>query len=215
MGLLMGTGPCLASCGPVLISYIAGTKNSAMQGLKSWFIFSLSRFFVTLFLGFIAGITGAGLFSRFYCGISGYIIWLVTGVFISLLGILIFFAIHTKFKVCGALNQSLIQHDTKSLVSLGILIGILPCVPLIGIISYITMVSTHYTHGILMAAAFALGTAISPLVLLAMAAGAIPKLKLLRHQGALVIFQRICGLILVLLGVHVAVNALMKLTGKL
>jgi len=209
----MGAGPCLASCGPILISYIAGTKRSAMQGLRSWFIFSLSRFFITVFLGFIAGIIGAGLFSRFYYGISGSIIWFATGIFISSLGILIFFGLHTKIRVCGILNQSLIQHDTKSLITLGILIGILPCVPLIGVISYITMTSTHYTHGILMAAAFALGTTISPLALLAMAAGAIPKLKLLQHHKALVVFQKICGLILILLGAHVAVNALIKFTG--
>lgn len=209
----MGAGPCLASCGPVLISYIAGTKSSAMQGLKSWFIFSLSRFLATVFLGFIAGIAGAGLFNRFYYGIPNYIVWSVTGIFISFLGILIFFGIHTKFKVCGALNQYLIQHDTKSLIILGILIGILPCVPLIGIISYITMASTHYTHGILMAAAFGLGTAISPLALLAMAAGAIPKLKLLQDHGALIIFQRICGLILIFLGAHIIVKALMRFTG--
>ena len=190
-GLLMGVGPCLVSCGPVLISYIAGTKRSAMQGLRSWFIFSLSRFLVTVFLGSIAGIAGAGLFSRFYHGISAPIIWFITGIFISFLGILIFFGIHTKIKVCGVLNQSLIQHDTKSLIALGILIGVLPCVPLLGVFSYITMASTHYSQGILMAAAFGLGTIISPLVLLSMAAGAVPKFKLLQHHRALIIFQRI------------------------
>jgi len=211
----MGAGPCLASCGPVLISYIAATKRSALQGLHSWFIFSLSRFLVTVFLGFIAGIAGAGLFSRLYYGISGPIIWLTTGAFISFLGILIFFGMHTRFKACGVLNQSLIQHDTKSLITLGALIGILPCVPLIGVISYITMTSTHYTHGILMAAAFGLGTAISPLAFLAMAAGAIPKFKLLQDKKALVIFQRICGVILIFLGAQVVVSALMKFTGKI
>ncbi len=209
----MGAGPCLISCGPVLISYIAGTKRSALQGLQSWFIFSLSRFSVTVFLGFIAGIAGAGLFSRFYYGIPGSIIWFVTGIFISSLGILIFFGIHTKFRVCGFLNRSLIQHDTKSLITLGILTGVLPCVPLIGVISYITMTSTHYTHGILMSAAFGLGAAISPLALLAMAAGAIPKLKLLQYHGALIVFQKICGLVLFFLGAHVVVNALIKFTG--
>jgi hypothetical protein len=212
-GLLMGAGPCLLSCGPVLISYIAGTKRSALQGLQSWFIFSLSRFSVTVFLGFIAGTVGAGLFSRFYYGMPGSIIWFVMGVFISFLGILIFFGIHTKVKVCGLLNRSLIQHDTKSLIALGLLIGILPCVPLIGIFSYITMASTYYTHGILMGAAFGLGTVISPLALMAMAAGAIPKLKLLQHHRALIIFQKICGLILFFLGAHVVANVLIKFAG--
>ena len=211
----MGSGPCLASCGPVLISYIAATKKSAMQGLHSWFIFSLSRFVTTVFLGLVAGIAGANLFNRLYSGVSGPIIWFATGAFISCLGILIIFGIHTKFKTCSALNKSLIQHNIRSLAILGMLIGVLPCAPLIGILSYITMTSTHYMQGILMAAAFGLGTAISPLALLAMAAGAIPKLKLLQDRRALIIFQRICGTILIFLGVHVIVSALIKNTGVL
>jgi len=113
------------------------------------------------------------------------------------------------------LEQSLIQHNIRSLAILGMLIGVLPCAPLIGILSYITMTSTHYMQGILMAAAFGLGTAISPLALLAMAAGAIPKLKLLQDRRALIIFQRICGTILIFFGVHVIVSALIKNTGVL
>ena len=80
---------------------------------------------------------------------------------------------------------------------------IFPCIPLVGVFSYITMISTHYTNGMLMSAAFGLGTIISPLVFLAMLAGAIPKLKILQSEKNLLIFQRACGLILFVLGLHI------------
>lgn len=204
----MGAGPCLLSCGPVLISYIAGTKKTALQGLYTWLVFSLSRFFATVLLGLIAGLLGAGLFSRFYYEVSGYLIWLAAGIFICFLGLLLLVGILEKFKFCSVLNYSFIRHDTKSLMILGFLMGLLPCMPFAGVISYITMASAHYIQGVLMAAAFGLGTAISPLILLAAAAGAIPGLKFLQGKRAAIILQRICGIILIYFGVQVIINAL-------
>ena len=206
----MGAGPCLASCGPILISYIAATKTSPLSGLRSWFIFSFSRLAVTIFLGFIAGIAGSELFKRFYWEVPGYIIWFLAGLFISFLGIIIFFKVHTKYRLCSLLNDKFIKHDTKSLVILGMLIGIMPCVPLMGIISYITMVSTHYTDGIFMAAAFGLGTIFSPLIFLAAASGAIGRFKPLHNEKNLSLFQRACGVILLFFGMHIILRTVVE-----
>lgn len=207
-GIILGAGPCLASCGPVLISYIAGTKSSPLGGLWSWFVFSITRVLVYIFLGVIAGFAGAGLFRRFYWEMPGYIIWFTGGVFISFLGILIFSGRESRLKICRLLNQSLIQKDTKSLITLGVIVGIFPCVPLVGVLSYITMVSTHFSQGLLMSAAFGAGTFISPLVFFGMLAGAIPKLKVLQDEKNLLIFQKICGAIIFLLGVHIIIKTL-------
>jgi len=209
-GILLGLGPCLVSCGPILLSYIAGTKKSPLEGLRSWFIFSVSRISIYIFLGGIAGFAGSELFRRFYWEPPGYIIWLASGTFISLLGLLIFLGKTSNSKLCQALNESLIQNDTKSLITLGILIGIFPCIPLIGIFSYITMVSTHYSQGIIMSASFGLGTLISPLIFLSLLTTSIPKLRLLREEKNLSIFQRICGIILFALGVHILVKTIVE-----
>ena len=205
-GIILGAGPCLASCGPILISYIAATKRSPLGGLWSWLVFSVSRVLVYIFLGLIAGFAGAELFHRFYWEVSGYIIWFIGGIFISSLGVLIFLGKESRFNVCRLLNESLIQKDTKSLIALGVIIGIFPCAPLIGIFSYIMMVSTHFSQGILMSAAFGLGTVISPMIFLGMLAGSIPKLKVLQNEKNLLIFQRICGGILFLLGMFLIVR---------
>ena len=209
-GIILGSGPCLASCGPILVSYIAATKRSALGGLWSWFLFSVSRVFIYIFLGAIAGIAGAGLFRRFYWEIPGYIIWLIAGIFICFLGLLIFLGKNTHLRACKHLNESFIQKDNKSIITLGILIGIFPCVPLIGVFSYITMISTHFTHGLLMSAAFGLGTFISPLLLLGVFAGSISRLKILHEEKNLLIFQRICACILFLLGGHIIIKTVME-----
>jgi len=211
----MGSGPCLATCGPILISYIAATKKTPLGGLWSWFVFTASRFFITVFLGLLAGIAGSELFRRFYWENPGYAIWLFGGIFIAFLGLLIILGKHTHINLCSKLNQSLIEHDTKSLITLGIVVGILPCLPIIGIFSYITMASTHYSQGVLMSAAFGLGAAISPLLILSMLTGYIPKLKPLQNEKTLRLFQRICGGILFLLGVHIISRTVMEYMGAL
>jgi len=209
-GIVLGSGPCLVSCGPILVSYIAATKRSALGGLWGWFIFSTSRVLVYIFLGTLTGIVGTGLFRRFYWEMPGYIIWLVSGVFICFLGLLIFLGKDSRFKICALLNESMIQKDTKSLIVLGLLIGIFPCAPLIGIFSYIAMTSTHYLQGVMMSIAFGIGTLFSPLLLLGLFAGTIPKLKMLQNEANLSIFQKICGLILFLLGLHILIRTILE-----
>ena len=43
LGLSFGLGPCVASCGPVLVSYIAGTGKNIYKGFLVYVLFSLSR----------------------------------------------------------------------------------------------------------------------------------------------------------------------------
>ncbi|MFH1868801.1 MAG: sulfite exporter TauE/SafE family protein [Candidatus Omnitrophota bacterium] len=205
-GVVLGSGPCLASCGPILISYIAGTKNSPLGGLRSWLIFSLSRVCVYLLLGAAAGFLGAELFNRYYWELPGYIIWILGGFFICFLGVLMFLGKHIAFRACSFLNKSFVQRDTKSLLVLGVIVGIFPCVPLMGVYSYITMVSHNPGHGIIMSAAFGLGTVISPMIFLGMLAGTIPRLKMLKDEKNLILFRRICGVVLFSLGVHILVK---------
>jgi hypothetical protein len=210
-GVIMGSGPCLLSCGPILLSYIAGTKNSALQGLRCWLVFSVSRLLATLFLAFLAGFIGTALFNRFYWEISGYIIWGFTGVFIVFLGFMVFIGFHAQTRLCGILGQAIKQRHRNSTILLGILVGFLPCIPLLGVLSYIAMISTHPLHGIFMGAAFGIGVILSPLVFASMLAGALPGLRFFQNQNRIIIFQRICGLVLMFLGMHITIKTLMEI----
>jgi hypothetical protein len=209
-GIIMGSGPCLLSCGPILLSYIAGTKSSALQGLKCWAIFSLGRLLSTILLGFLAGFAGAALFQRFYWEISGYILWSITGLFIIFLGFMVCIGMHSKLKICNILGNVTAQRDRNSVMLLGVLVGLLPCVPFLGVLSYITMVSTDYYHGIFMGAAFGIGVIMSPLIFASMVAGAIPGLKIFQNSNRVMVFQRICGAVLMILGAHILIKTLLE-----
>ncbi len=207
-GIILGAGPCLASCGPILISFIAATKKSPLGALKSWFIFSASRVFIYAGLGALSGIIGSGIYQLFYWETPGYIIWLIGGIFICLLGILVLLNKNTGSRICQRLHGMFIAKDTKSLVGLGFIMGIFPCAPLIGILSYISMVSIHFYQGILLALAFGLGTMISPLLFLGLATGFIPKFRILQNEKAYLFFQRLAGTILFFLGAHIIVKTI-------
>ena len=205
-GIILGAGPCLATCGPILISYIAATKNSPLGALKSWFIFSISRVFIYTALGALAGIIGSRLYQSFYWESAGFILWFASGIFICLLGVLTMFGKNTASKICQNLQGFFIKKDTKSIVGLGVLIGLFPCAPLIGILSYISMVSVRFYQGVILAFLFGLGTVISPLFFLGLGAGFIPKFSILQGEKAHGRFQRLAGAVLFFLGMHILVK---------
>ncbi len=208
-GLVLGAGPCLATCGPILISYIAATAKGPVGALKCWLVFSITRAFVYAALGALAGIIGTSLYQSYYWETRGFIIWFVAGIFICLLGILAMAGKRTHSRICQKLQGIFIKRDTKSVVGLGILIGLFPCAPLIGILSYISMISVRLHQGIILALSFGIGTIISPLLILGLGAGLLPKLKILQNERTYAWFQRIAGGILFFLGAHILVRTVL------
>ena len=58
-GLVLGASQCvISSCVPMLVLYVAGTREGWMEGLKATLIFSLSRLFAYVLLGLVAGFSG-------------------------------------------------------------------------------------------------------------------------------------------------------------
>ncbi|MFA5369305.1 MAG: sulfite exporter TauE/SafE family protein [Candidatus Omnitrophota bacterium] len=210
-GLAMGSGPCLLTCGPVLVSYIAGTKNSAAQGLACWSIFSLGRVLSVVFLSFLAGCAGSFLFRFFYWTITGYILWAITGFFICSLGIAIFCGrYNTAPSCCGPAACYLSRRQAKDTVLLGVLTGLMPCLPLAGVLSYISMVSTHFADGILFGLSFGIGVSVSALILMSMIAGAVPGFIHLRQGRGKIILYKLSGVILMIFGFHILFKILVE-----
>lgn len=84
-------------------------------------------------------------------------------------------------------------------VTLGLVMGALPCAPLLAVLSYIGLVSSGWQQCIFYSLIFGLGTLISPLILLALGAGLIPRM-LFSRPGIYRAFRFVCGLIIVLFG---------------
>jgi thiol:disulfide interchange protein DsbD len=199
-GFFMGLGPCLAFCGPILFPYIAGSEKSWLGGLKDILIFSASRVVIYAILGLLASNIGYFLTELISSPKFNLIKYLGVGIFVLLLGIIMILG-RTKFFFCRLLHRETIEKSTKSMILLGILIGISPCLPLLGALATIAGLAKGPLVGAFWGFSFGLGTAISPLIILALVAGGLGKLLSLKpilHQ----VTSRICGLFLIYFGIR-------------
>lgn len=199
LGLSFGSGPCLASCGPVLISYIVGTKKNVSKGLVAYVLFSLARMFVYIILGMLVFFLGKLALERFAGSFSKYI-FMIGGSFVILMGLLMALGKRMEFRACQFLKKNIVEQDKKSLIILGLIIGLLPCAPLLAIFSYTGLVSKSWLHSLIYNFSFGIGTTVSPLILLVIFAGLIPKLFIAKKEVYGRIFNLACGSLIVFLG---------------
>lgn len=196
-GILFGSGPCIASCGPILISYVAGTGRTLRQGLSSYFIFSFSRIFVYLVLGITVSSLGRFIIEKSIGAFSKYV-FIFGGGFIILVGILTALGKNAGEKHCLFLRNNFVEQDKKSLIVLGLIIGLLPCLPLLAIFSYIGLVSHSWLESLFYSLSFGMGTILSPLIGLVMLSSLVA--RCVKGRGNR-IFNIICGLVIIFLGI--------------
>lgn len=189
LGFSFGFGPCLASCGPILIVYLAGTKKNVRKSITGYLLFSLSRISAYLVLGLLVFFAGRVAASRLLGDFSRYIFILGGGFIVAI----------------GALMMSGRRIELKgwnNLPLLGLIIGLLPCAPLLAIFSYLGLISRAWWQSLLYGLSFGLGTLLSPLLLLAGFTGLIPRFWQNKKDNYDKIFIFLCGLIIVFLGLQ-------------
>ncbi len=195
LGLSFGSGPCLASCGPILLAYTAGTKKGFLKSCIAYCLFSLSRISVYVFLSILIFILGKWTAEKIFGKYSAYLV-VLGGAYIVLVGFLMILGKANK------IGKRLLERDKKSIIIMGFVIGLLPCAPLLAILSYIGLVSLSGFQSLLYSAIFGLGTFFSPLILLAAFSGAISKFFSQKKQFYNRLFSIICGLVIIIFGVH-------------
>lgn len=204
LGLSLSFGPCLLFCSPILLPYIAATKKGWKEGFKNAIVFSLSKTVAYLFLGVLAAFLGAAIHDIISAKIK--IIFISGGLLISLMGIIIILGIGTKYSFCPKWCKELAIEGLRGTVLLGLIVGILPCIPLLGAITFIAVSSKNILEGFIYALCFGTGVFISPLLLLGPLAGIISKL-ISKNKILSWILTRLCGIILVLMGISLAFSA--------
>ncbi len=200
IGLSFGVaGPCFLSCTPFLVTYLAGKKLKWSQGLIEALIFLSARLLAYLVLGYLAGVS-AILLKKF--GNSQLILYLKPsgGVIIIILGLSTLFIKEPDF--C---NRSFLANKIftfGSLLTLGFIIGISPCAPLLVLLFEITIISKTAFQGLLCALSFGLGTFISGFIVIAGLSGIISWLprRFLRSSISLLTLRIICAIFLCLMG---------------
>jgi len=197
LGFSFGWGPCLASCGPLIISYVVASKKNIYKSLFTYILFSLARILAYVILASLFFYFGRFAHQRLE-GISKYILFL-GGLFIMLVGILTLLGKTLEFKFLIPLYKYFLEQDKKSIFLLGLIVGFSPCGPLFALFSYIGLISRKFLESALYSAIFGLGTFISPLLLLVMIPAFI--LRFLENKPQIYQFFRfISGLIIIFLG---------------
>lgn len=154
-----------------------------MYVVLSLAIFFLSRFAIEKLLG--------SLYK--YVLISG-------GGFIIIIGLFLAVGRRLEFNPWRSWHKKILERDKKSIVVVGLIIGLLPCAPLLSILSYVGLISRTWLSSLLYSLSFGIGTFVSPLILLTILAGLIPRLFLQQKAVYYSIFSFICGLVIIFLG---------------
>ncbi len=201
-GFLLGSGPCLATCGPVLIFYVAAAKQNSREAILVWLLFSIGRISVYLGLSISIFLLGELLVRQNLMYIAKYVSSLGAAVVI-LIGVLTIIKDYSGInRICtvitAAMNRGLSGIQP---VTLGLIMGLLPCAPLFAVLSYIALIITVWQECIFYSLIFGLGTFISPLILLVLGAGMIPA-ALLTKPTIYRIFRFVCGFIIIFFGVQ-------------
>ena len=199
LGLSFGSGACIASCGPLLITYLVGTEKNVTKSITSYILFSVARIAVYVILSLCVFLVGRFVIMRFVADILRYLV-VAGGALIMVMGVLVAMGKEYKFALCGVLHKRLIEHDVKSILIMGLVIGLLPCAPLIALFSYVGLVSKTWAQSLVYSLSFGLGTAFSPLIFLAVFAGAMPKFLGARGQAVIRAVRYICAAIIIILG---------------
>jgi len=201
-GFVIGAGPCVLICAPILLPYIAGTQRTWQQGFRAALVFGLARLLVYTLLGGVVGYIGYYLFQLFYNRLWGIYLWTFAGIFIITLGMLILLGREINNPVCRFLQKHALENNVRSLFLLGLIIGFSPCLPLLAVLTEIMFMADRFYSGFIYGFAFGLGTVVSPLLLMGALAPLIPG-KLIRSDKAMRIFNAVCGGLLIMVGIYI------------
>jgi sulfite exporter TauE/SafE len=204
-GLVLGSTSCLGLCAPMLLAYVVAHKKSLSQSLLSYAIFSLGKLTSYAFLGILCALGATLIHNPRIAGFADAI-YVVMGCFITLIGITtIFYEQKTLSRMCAWFNTG----NIRNVGILGLLVGLSPCLPLLGILNYIMLISKTVFDAVLFTLLFGLGTVLSPLlVLVALSAKAAAYLS--RKPVFKMIIRVICGAVLVILGGKIILQILLR-----
>ena len=204
-GLILGSGPCFYFCAPILATYTALYKSTFRGALISYLIFSLFKIIGYIVLGLLCALFWKLLNNpRFMHFLD--LIYMIMGLFIIVIGISTLFH---KTSLGGRCCSFLHQGNIKNVGVLGFLVGISPCLPLLGILNYIVIISHIPVQAILFALIFGLGTVLSPLILIVGLSGKLATYTLGNKKLQLGM-KIVGGLFLIFLGLQVTLGKLLQ-----
>jgi len=190
-------GPCLFSCAPVVLAYIAGKGEKGVPAVKDILTFLSGRLAAYAALGFMAGLSGA--FLQRLSVVYRNRLESAGGIITAALGAAVILGLGRGRAGCG--NRHGFMNAT-GLFTFGMVIGLVPCAPLLAILYDIALMSKTAAAGAGYAVFFGLGTFVSGALTLGIFAGLITKVpeRFLREGTSAFIVRLLCGALLILMG---------------
>lgn len=149
-------------CAPLLASYSAVFKKGFKKSLISYLVFSTCKIIGYIILALI-WTKVINLFSNHLIQKFAVFFYNLLAAFIILIGITtIFYKKDKPNSFCRIVHRGNIRNTGL----MGFLVGLSPCLPLIGILNYIAIISPNLTSAAVLSFTFGLGTMISPLLLI-------------------------------------------------
>ena len=186
-GILSSVGVCLASCTPILVSYLISTQKDSRKFAGGIAFFVLTR--AIIFISTVAIVFIIGDLAREFIKEQVLLLRIIGGTFISAMGIIIFLNKH--------INLKFFRTRSKGLLFLAMLFGIKPCLPHIFMWGYCLMAAENVSQAVMIATAFSLGENITPVAI-----GLLGSRVLRYFRGRFYrIATRVAGAVIFILGV--------------
>lgn len=215
LGIVYGATFCTLTCSPFIASYIIGSDRGTRRGVLLSIIFNGGRVLTYGVLGLVVGMAGGAFLEEGLYAVWGAILF---GVAVALIGVWI--AVRRRpGPACacsgGASWAQRLWHRIEpregdggelSAAGMGLLLGMVPCPPLLALLVFAAAVGSAGT-GMALGVLFGLGTVISPILIVSAAAGWFSD-RIAREAPAMRGgVRRLAGLMLVVLGGWTAWNA--------
>jgi sulfite exporter TauE/SafE len=202
IGLSLGfAGPCLLTCAPLIVTYIAGRRISFLQSIRDILIFLSGRLLAYIALGY-----AAGFFAPYIRLVANkvFLPWLrlLASVIIILMGIYVAIGENLLNKICPARLSK--ATGISSLFLLGVIIGLSPCPPLMALLIELAIISKNGLDAVFYALSFGLGTFIAGFLTLGVLCGFFSGLaaKIFHSRKTNLTFRIVCAALLILLGLN-------------
>ncbi len=200
-GCLFGFTVCSFSCMPIVCTVVMGTRRGFKSGFDSAVTFSFGRVIGYTIAGMVCGLTGMAaenVFQQQHIVLAAGALFLVTGLSIAFL---------PGKKGCKKTDKHVCQNKNPKLrlSFLGLITGLLPCVPYTAVMAAAAASGSVVTGGAL-ACCFGLGTSISPLLLIGGGAGWFSKKILEKTPNMEGMIRKITGMIIVMMGIRMLIG---------
>ena len=137
---------------------------------------------------------------------SSTTIYATLGIFIIIIGLTtIFYQSKKPNKICEWIHKG----NIKNIGLLGLLIGLCPCLPLIGILQYIILISDTGYQAMFFSLSFGLGTVVSPLFIFMALSGKIAQ-NFSQNNKIKMALRILSGLMFIFLGIKIILQILLR-----